>query len=107
MSISIPERDWKYMRKLNPELLDELCGRINSQTEAILSDTDISNHKKFLAVFDHIDVSNNIVAECFDDWRRSTIFLRLLALQKHNLLKDEHIRNLSEEVQKKLTLLKQ
>ena len=102
MNQSIPEGDWKYMKKLKPELLDVLCARINNQSETLLSGPTVSDYKKFLALFDHIHDSDAMVAECFDDWRRSTLFFRLLALQRHDLLKDEHIQNLSEHIQEKL-----
>lgn len=102
MNRSIPEHDWKYMKKLKPELLDVLCARINSQSQQILADTGIGDYKKFLNLFDHINESNSIVAECFDDWRRSTLFFRLLALLHHDLLTHEHILNLSEDIQQKI-----
>ena len=36
MGKSIAERDWKYLRKIQPEMLSALCERINQQSMAIL-----------------------------------------------------------------------
>ena len=107
MNRSMIERDWKHTKKLKPELLNVLCARINKKSEALLSDTTLSDHEKFLKLYSHIQDTNEVVAECFDDWRRSTLFFRLLALQRHDLLKEEHIRELSDDIQQKLVSVKQ
>jgi len=41
--------------------------------------------------------SDKIVAQCFDDWRRSNIRLKVIELQFYNLLTDEHLKHFSEE----------
>jgi hypothetical protein len=42
------------------------------------------------------------MADCFNDWRRSNIYLKLLLLHKHRLLADEHIAKLSDETRELL-----
>ncbi len=99
---SIPERDWKYMRKIQDDLLNCLCERINQQSMAILKEEGGSEHERFLKHYRHIQDSNRVVGDCFDDWKRSALLLRLAALQYHGLLTQEHIKQLSEETQEKL-----
>ena len=48
MSRSIPERDWKYLRKIQPEMLSALCARINRQAMELLQSQAESEHKKYL-----------------------------------------------------------
>lgn len=55
-----------------------------------------SEYEKYLALYKHIKASDVIVANCFDDWRRSKLWLILPLLRRHKLLTEEHIVNLSE-----------
>jgi hypothetical protein len=97
MSSSIPERDWKYLRKIQPDMLDTLCQQINQRTERILKSPDKSDHEKYLAVYDHIKKSDRVVAKCFSDWRRSNIWLTIPLLYKEGLLTEDHLKNMTEE----------
>lgn len=96
MTVEIAEKDWKYLRSIHGEMLDGLCRRINKKTAEILQCQDKSEHQKYQTVYDHIMKSDKIIAKCFDDWRRSNILLKLLALRHERLFTDDHARNLSE-----------
>ena len=52
-------------------MLEQLTGRINNESMAILEDTDLTEHEKFLKLYRHIHDADQVVADCFDDWRRS------------------------------------
>jgi hypothetical protein len=101
---NIPESDWKYLRNLKAELLNTLCKRINEEAAEIATDSPSSQHEKFLRLFSHVMEKNQIIADCFDDWRRSNIFLKLLLLEQYQLLTEEHISRLSEETRAKINL---
>jgi len=96
MSGSLPEKDWKYLRSIEQELLSELCRKINQKASQVLNSEFESEHKKYLALYKHIEASDKIVADCFNDWRRSNLWFKLPLLRQHDLLKDEHIANLSD-----------
>ena len=97
MENSIPERDWKYLRRIKPELLSILCRRINLSAAKILRAKEESEHDKYIKLYKHIEESDCIIADCFNDWRRSNIRLKLHFLIHHRLLTDEQIENLSQE----------
>lgn len=97
MAGAIPERDWKYMRSIHDEILSALCVRINRKSEAILKNSENSEHEKYLELYRHIKESDGIIANCFDDWRRSTILFKIFSLRKEGLLSEDHMRNLSQE----------
>ena len=107
MSRSTPERDWKYIRLVHDGLLAALCERINRQSSAILTDGDGSEHEKYLTLYRHIQDSDQIIADCFNDLKRSNLLMKLSALQYHGILKPEHIEELSPETQGRLQALKQ
>lgn len=102
MTRTIPEKDWKYLRSIEKELLSDLCRNINQSAMAILSSECGSEHDRYLKLYKHIDTSDRIIADCFNDWRRSNLCLKLLLLQKHNLLAAEHIAKLSDETRELL-----
>ena len=99
---AIPERDWKYLRRVQGQLLEALCSRINGEASRIVADHSLSQHEKFLQLYTHVIERNAVVADCFDDWKRSNILLKLLLLRKNRLLTDEHISKLSAETQRRL-----
>jgi len=96
MSDQIAERDWKYMREIKLDLLNILTARINQESVAILSEENASAHERYQRIYRHIRNSDKVVAECFDDWRRSSLAIRLVSLRRHGLLSDEHMDKLSE-----------
>lgn len=97
MARTIPEKDWKYLRSIEKELLTELCRRINQEALEMLQASEGSEHERYLRLFRHYQESDRIVADCFDDWRRSNVALKLLLIRRHRLLTVDMIANLTEE----------
>jgi hypothetical protein len=93
----IPEHDWKYLRQIHDELLEKLSKRINDKVREALADTSRSEYDRRGNVYGLVLKCDKVVAECFDDWRRSRAIWSLLALRHHGLLTDEQLGNLSEE----------
>lgn len=102
MSGTLPEKDWKYLRSIEKELLNDLCRKINQCAVEIVRTGSGADHEKYLALYKHIDTSDGIVGACFDDWRRSNLRMKLLQLQRHGLLSDQQILNLSDEARRML-----
>ena len=99
MAEQIPERDWKYMRSIQQDLLSEVATSINHRSAEILSGDVPSELEKHRMLYQRILESDRVIAECFDDWRRSSIIRKILALHRHGLLRQEYIENLSEHTQ--------
>jgi len=105
MPVSLPERDWKYLTSVKEQLVAELCRKINEGAAQILAAGKLGEHEKYQKLFRYMESSDRKVANCFDDWRRSTLLMRVVSLRKHGLLSDEHVQNLSPELQDRLALL--
>ena len=101
----IPEKDWKYLRSVQGELIEAFCERINTGALKILADPRFSQHEKYLRLYSYLMKKDKIVAECFNDWRRSTILYRLISLRRHHLLTDEQFSHLSVETQSKINFI--
>lgn len=105
MEGAILERDWKYMRSIQKELLQTLCARINEQAMAIISSKDENPIERYRRLYSHMKDSDHTVAVCFDDWRRSSIGARILALHHHGLLTDKYLVGLSDSARAWLKLV--
>lgn len=106
MSRSIPEKDWKQLRKLKPEMLNTLCLRINKKAEEIIQTPEKSEHEKYIDLYEHIQESDDVVARCFNDWRRSNIWIKFHALLREGLLTDKHVMSLSDESEERFQNIK-
>jgi len=69
------------------------------QISIFKSDPDffMSEREKYKKLYQHILDSDEIVAKCFDDWRRSKIRLKVVMLHRNSLLTEENMRHLSDE----------
>lgn len=92
---SFSERDWKYLRSIEAELLETLSRRNNDELRKLLAEEGKSENEKRRAILRLVSKQDKVVAACFDDWRRSTIDLRSVALMSQGLLTDEHLSKLS------------
>ena len=97
MGTTIPEIDRKYLRSVQSELLSALCERINQKAAKILVAPEMSELDKFKALYQYIVDSDALVAQCFDDWRRSNLRLKVVMLHRNGLLTEEHLAHLSAE----------
>ena len=80
MPKNLTERDWKYLNSIKPELRETLCGRINREIAQIAQDSGLSEHEKYHSIHEHLRDASEHVSLCFDDWRRSTLWMRVIAL---------------------------
>lgn len=93
----LPERDWKTLRKMKGELLEELAERVTRRSAEILESELGSALDRYRILYRHLEESDGIIADCFDDWRRSTLMKRILSMRQHGLLTDKRMELLSEE----------
>ena len=100
---TFPEADWKYLRSIQDELLQRFCEKSNQKSKKILENSNLDSYERYKQLFNHTEDSDERLASCFDDWRRSTIFSRLLWIMKERLLSDAELHNLSSETQNRIT----
>lgn len=101
----LQEQDWKYMRSIKDELLQELCSRINGQSKRILDEQAETQHRRYGNLYGHIKDSDQIIANCFNDWRRSRLGEKIIFLCRHKLLSKEHVKHLSDSAQEWLKMI--
>lgn len=97
-----PEKDWRQLRALQSEKLALACSQILQVAEAVVKDRKGKEHEAFLKLWEEMDSGNRLIAELFDDVRRSNALLKLMAWRRLNLLSDTEIASFSEETQQRL-----
>lgn len=92
------EKDWKVISKLHETLLEEFSARLNREVGEVLRRTNVTENEKRHLIYRLVRDRDRDVADCFNDWRRSTLPITALMLRKHGLLKEQHLQQLSPEV---------
>ncbi len=90
MPRDFPESDWKTLSHLKPLALERLCQRILQEAGGILDHTqEGGHHYAYLDLYKHIHTSDETVATCFNDWKRSHALEILISWKLERLLTDE------------------
>ena len=97
-----PEGDWKSMRALKPALLERLCERINQGTARILNDPAKTAYERYLDIFEKTRKDDMDVASAFDDWRRSTISIRIMEIFRQGLFTDTEIQGFTQQTKERI-----
>ena len=100
------EADWKYMRTLKSALLERLCERINQETVGILNDPAKTAYERYLDIFEKIRKDDMDVASAFDDWRRSTISIRIMEIFRQGLFTDSEIQGFTQQTKERIDAYK-
>lgn len=102
----VPESDWKKFRALKDPLLNRLAERINARIESIIADSTPSPYEKYLRVFEEVKKSDDIIARCFDDWRRSRFMDLVLSCYREGLFTESELSEFSEDTKQLILNLK-
>ncbi|MEO0446699.1 MAG: hypothetical protein AAF191_11555 [Verrucomicrobiota bacterium] len=96
------EREWKLFRAHQPQMREALCRRINAASLEILQDEELSEHERYLKLFAHVRDSDEVVASCFNDWRRSRLSVIAGSLAQEKLIPDNLWNELPEPIQERI-----
>jgi hypothetical protein len=103
MSRTLPESDWKKFRLLHNSALDRHCQETLSQIKEIIVDPGKDMHERYLAVFRLIQDRDEEVARMFNNMKRSTAYIQLMAIRNENLVTDEEFEQFSQETKESIT----
>ena len=89
------------MRELKPVTLERLCERILHRAADITTQSGLTNHQRYIKMWELIQEQNQEVALAFDDHRRSTAFLKILQIHRRGLFTEEEFARFGEETRKR------
>ena len=98
-----PERDWKLLRELKPVALERLCERILRRAAEITAQPGLTQHQRYIEIWNLLQEKNEEVALAFDDHRRSTAFLKVLQIHRRGLFTNEEFARFSEQTRKQVS----
>lgn len=102
----IKESDWKYLKKLKPMLLERACTQINKEAELILkNEENREQYHVYMDMFSHYEKKDDILAECFDDYRRSKAKQRIFSLVYHGIMSDDELQGFSDDTKEFVKLM--
>ncbi len=94
--MSIAENDWKYLSNLAPRARDRLFQRIIQEAQELINAAEEGKyHQTYLALYHHIEQQDRVVADCFDDLRRSLALFRLMHWREQRLITEEEFAGFS------------
>jgi hypothetical protein len=94
---AIPEKDWRQLRKLKDQKLNQACWEILNSVEHVINSKKNESHKCYLEVWKLVDAGDREIGVMFDDLRRSNAILKLASWRSKGLLSDEELNRFSEE----------
>jgi hypothetical protein len=99
MMRQILEADWKILRKLHPVALGRFCQSVLTEIESVSMDQSKSSHQRYLDIYQLVKRRDKLIADTFDDARRSVALFQLTAMRRQGLLFDEEFLQFSQETQ--------
>jgi hypothetical protein len=94
----VPEADWKVFRELRELALERFCRRVLEDLELVLRDTSRNYHQRFLDVSRFLRLRDEVLANVFDDPRRSRMIVQLAAIYEHGLLEPDEFRRFTARI---------
>ena len=97
--MSVPEQDWKTFKRLRPLALDRLCQRTLDEAQALIQDSSLTAHQRYLALYALIERRDRQIAQAFNRFSRSSACLALTYMRSFQLLEDHEVAEFSAEMQ--------
>ncbi|MDR3671146.1 MAG: hypothetical protein P4L36_09890 [Holophaga sp.] len=99
MDSSLPESDWKIVRRLHDQALERFCQKVLSDIERINAVLTQKAHTRYLEIFKLVEEQDKEIEWIFNDLRRSNAMEHLCAMYSRKLLPEEDFALLSQETQ--------
>jgi hypothetical protein len=83
----LPESDWKKLTGIKEKALARFCRRVLIQVHSKSTPEHLElAHQTYLELYRFIDENDELLADLFDDWRRSTALTALMGWLSHGLV---------------------
>ena len=97
------ESDWKQFRDMVEFLRERYLKETNQRLNEILTDGDRTATDQFWDTFEEMKKEKKILQDCLDQHSRSQMYLSMLLMLRHGMLKEADLKGFSEELQEQLT----
>jgi len=76
---SIAEKDWKLLRAMKEEKLNQVCGEILQKVSQEMEFEENEEYKAYLKLWKVLNREDKKVSDLFDDLKRSNAIFKLLS----------------------------
>jgi hypothetical protein len=94
----ISEADWKVFRKLHPTVVNRYCQKVLREISRLGAEENKSDHERYLAVFQAIQNHDREIALLFNNPRRSSALMQMMAINNRELFTDEELSLFSNDI---------
>ena len=91
------ESEWKRFRKLHVVALNRFCEKVLQEISQIGADARKSPHERYLQIYKVIQQQDKVIAEAFNDSRRSTALMQLAVIHSRGLITDDELSEFTQE----------
>jgi len=102
---SIHEKDWKLLRAMQEEKLNQACEEILGKIEIEIKCKKEEKHKAYLKVWDIVNSGDKVIGTMFNDLRRSNAIWKLASWKSNGLLTDIELESFSEETRSSIEVI--
>ena len=103
----IPETDWKKLRALKTQALNDACARILDAVAQSVQQRDGGEHEAYLALWELLPPRAAWMASLVHDFKRSTAVYKLAAWQRHGLVTESDVAWFTDETQAQVKAINQ
>jgi hypothetical protein len=93
----MPGKDAHYLRGIRDALIERVSDNMIAEIGAILVRPDLTARAKRVEIHELAERHHNTIAVCFDDWKRSTMWLKCRLMVKHGILDEKYLAGLTSE----------
>jgi hypothetical protein len=96
---TIPESDWKKMRGVKDRAVNRFCAEALTDLKVEIEAADLTTgaHKVYRAVWKLLEDRDSALGDLFDDWRRSTAYVTLMAWARSGIMTKDEFESLSDD----------
>jgi len=99
----IRESDWKVFRQVRTVALERFCEKVLREIISFASDATKTPHERYLDIYKLVRERDRMLADAFNDVRRSTALLQLSIIHSHGLFTEEEMAKFSPEARDAFT----
>ena len=97
MTQTIPESDWKTLRKLHDTWLDRFCTRVLREIQVASSTPGKTSHERYAVVYQLVRERDKELARASDGTSRSRAYMHLVALMSLDLIAPDELQQFTPE----------
>lgn len=103
--MTFPEPDWRHLRSLVDRALDRFCARALDACAAVMADTNVPHHERFLRLSEAVQEHEKEMRGAFGVASRSNALLSLTYLHRLGLLTPDEMAGFSEATRERLRIV--